>query len=57
MRALRAAAFGLAEGVRLYRDALYRDAVRRMPGDSGGVRRQARPLGAELMGVVESSEG
>jgi hypothetical protein len=31
--------------------------VRGLPGDSGELRRQARPLGAELMGVVESGGG
>jgi hypothetical protein len=49
MRALRAAAFGLAEGVRLYLGA-----ARKTPSDSGELRQQARPVGAELVGGVES---
>ena len=36
---------------------MYFGAVRRAPGDSGELRQQARPLGAELMGVVESGGG
>jgi hypothetical protein len=52
MRALRAAAFGLAEGVRLYLGA-----TRRAPTDSGGRRQEARPVGEGLVHGVESGRG
>jgi hypothetical protein len=49
MRTLRAAAFGLAEGVRLYLRA-----ARSAPSDSGELQQQAWPVGAELARGVES---
>jgi hypothetical protein len=49
MRTLRAAAFGLAEGVRLYLGV-----ARRTPSDSGELGRQARPAGAGLVRDVQS---
>ena len=49
MRKLRAAAFGLAEGVRFYLGA-----ARRAPDASGEPGRQARPVGAGLVRGVES---
>lgn len=52
MRAMRAAAFGLAEGVRMYVAA-----VKGAPGDPGELRRQARPHRAELVRAVESGGG
>ena len=52
MGALRAAAFALAEGVRLYLGA-----ARRTPGDFGGLRQQAQPVGVEFVGVVENGGG
>jgi len=48
IRALRAAAFGLAEGVRMYLGA-----ARRASADSGGLSQQDRPLGAELIRVAD----
>jgi len=52
MRALRAAVFGLAEGVRLYLEA-----VRRGRGDGGEFGREARSVAAEGVGVVEGGGG
>jgi hypothetical protein len=52
MRALRTAAFGLAEGMRLYLRA-----TRRTPSDSGGRRQEARPVGEGLGYGVESGRG
>jgi hypothetical protein len=52
MRALRAAVFGLAEGMRLYLGS-----ARSAPADSGRLRQQARPVGAGLGGVVEGGGG
>jgi hypothetical protein len=49
MRTLRAAAFGLAEGVRLYLGV-----ARSAPTDSGEHRQHARPVGAELVRGVGS---
>jgi len=49
MRRLRATAFALAEGVRLYVGA----ARQAQPSDPGDLRRQARPVGTELVGGVE----
>ena len=49
MRTLRAAAFGLAEGVRLYLRA-----ARSAPSDSADVRQRAGPVGAELVRGVGS---
>jgi hypothetical protein len=48
MRTLRAIAFGLAEGVRLYLGAVTSAPV------SGELGRQARPVGAGLVRGVES---
>lgn len=52
MRALRTAAFGLAEGVRLYLRATIRT-----PSDSGGRRQEARPVGDGLVHGIESGRG
>jgi hypothetical protein len=52
MRALRTAAFVLAEGVRMYFGA-----VKNAPGSFGELHRQERPLGHELVCVVESGHG
>jgi hypothetical protein len=52
MRALRAGAFGLAEGVRLYLGA-----ARRVPSDSGELRQEARPVGEELVQGVGGGRG
>jgi hypothetical protein len=52
MRTLRAALFGLAEGVRLYLEA-----VRRGRRDGGEFGREARPVGAGLGSVVEGGGG
>jgi hypothetical protein len=49
MRTLRAAAFGLAEGVRLYLRA-----ARSTSSDSADVRQLTRPVGAELVRDVGS---
>jgi hypothetical protein len=49
MRTLRAVAFGLGEGVRLYLRA-----ARSAPSDSGELQQQAWPVGAELARGVES---
>jgi hypothetical protein len=49
MRALRAAAFGVAEGVRLYLGF-----ARKGRSGSGELRQQARPVGAGLVRGVES---
>jgi hypothetical protein len=49
MRALRAGALGLAEGV-----GLYLGAARKRPSDSGELRQRARLVGAELARGVES---
>jgi len=49
---MRTAAFGLAEGVRLYLRA-----TRRTPSDSRGRRQEARPVGAELVHGAESGRG
>jgi hypothetical protein len=52
IRALRAAAFGLAEGVRIYLGA-----ARRTPADSDELRQLDRPLGAELIRVADRGSG
>ena len=52
MRALRTAAFALAEGVRLYLRA-----TRRAPSDSTGRRQEARPVVEELVQGVEGGRG
>jgi hypothetical protein len=48
MRTLRVVAFGFAEGVRLYLAA-----VKSVPGDSGELVGQARPVAAELAHGVQ----
>jgi hypothetical protein len=52
MRALRAAVFGLAEGMRLYLES-----ARSAPADSGRLSQQARSVAAEGVGVVERGRG